>query len=309
MTVPDYQLLMKPVLDVLLTGERKHIREIVSLVSDVLELTEEDRAATIPSGTPLISNRVAWSLSYLARARVIARPMRGMYEITSRGRELLAENLTIITNEELSRYPEFDILAERSNRRSALPKTTTGSTERMAVIREKESPLELIDRAVMRSRTLLEAELLERVLELDPTTFERLVVRLLQAMGYGETGRVEHTGKSGDGGIDGMVSQDPLGLDRVYMQAKRYARDNVIGRPAIQGFVGALHGFQADRGVFITTSSFSKDASGYADAVNARLILIDGDRLASLMIRYGVGVQADYVATLHRVDEDFFDTI
>jgi len=172
-----------------------------------------------------------------------------------------------------------------------------------------QAPEELIQQAVDENRAAVESDILDRALGVDPATFERLVLRLLGAMGYGKSGRIEHSGKSGDGGIDGIISQDPLGLDRVYMQAKRYARDNVVQRPAIQGFVGALFGAQGDRGVFITTSSFSTGARQEAEKVNARIVLIDGDRLAELMVRHGVGVQAESTAVLHRVDEDFFDTL
>lgn len=159
------------------------------------------------------------------------------------------------------------------------------------------------------NRAAIESDLLDRALAVEPSAIERLVVRLLEAMGYGKAGRIEHSGKSGDGGIDGIISQDPLGLDRVYMQAKRYARDNVVQRRAIQGFVGALLGAQSDRGVFITTSSFSAGARQEAERVNARVVLIDGDSLAELMVRHRVGVQAESTAVLHRVDEDFFETL
>jgi restriction system protein len=172
-----------------------------------------------------------------------------------------------------------------------------------------EAPEELIQRAVDENRAAVESEILDKALAVDPAAFERFVLRLLEAMGYGKSGRIEHSGKSGDGGIDGIISQDPLGLDRVYMQAKRYARDNVVQQPAIQGFVGALFGAQGDRGVFITTSSFSSGARQEAEKVNARIVLIDGDRLAELMVRHGVGVQAESTAVLHRIDEDFFDTL
>lgn len=155
----------------------------------------------------------------------------------------------------------------------------------------------------------LKGDLLEKLLALDPFAFERMVLRLLQAMGYGTRGRVERTASSGDAGIDGVISQDPLGLDRIYVQAKRYAPDNTVGRPRMQEFVGALHGQQADRGVFLTTSSFSRDAMDYAERVGVRIILVDGEQMTTLMLRHVVRVQPDYVATLHRLDEDFFESL
>jgi restriction system protein len=155
----------------------------------------------------------------------------------------------------------------------------------------------------------LAGELLERVMDLTPIAFEQLVLRLLGAMGYGASGQIESTAESGDAGIDGVISQDPLGLDRIYVQAKRYSRDRTIGRPAMQAFVGALQGQQADRGVFIATCAFTKDALTYADRFGVRIIPIDGIRLAELMLKHRVGVQPGYVTTLLRLDEDFFDTL
>jgi restriction system protein len=151
--------------------------------------------------------------------------------------------------------------------------------------------------------------LLRRALALWPTAFECLVVRLLEQMGYGRSGVVEHSGRSGDAAIDGIISQDPLGLDRIYLQAKRYVPDQSVQRPAIQGFVGALMGAQGDRGVFITTSSFSSGARTEADRVKARVELIDGARLAQLMLRHWVGVQPELTVTLHQLDEDFFESL
>ena len=174
---------------------------------------------------------------------------------------------------------------------------------------EPASPEDLLAQAVAENRAAVEGELLTRALSLSPTEFERLVVRLLERMGYGRSGAVEHSGRPGDAGIDGIISQDPLGLDRIYVQAKRYATDQVVHRPTIQGFVGALMGAQGDRGVFITTSSFSAGARTEADRVNARIELIDGTRLGQLMVRHGVGVQPETVVTLHQVDEDFFEAL
>jgi restriction system protein len=169
------------------------------------------------------------------------------------------------------------------------------------------SPQDLIEQAVAESRAVLEADLLKRALALSPTGFEDLVLALIDAMGYGKQGSVERTSTTGDAGVDGIISQDPLGLDRIYMQAKRYATDRVIDRPRIHEFAGALLGKQGDRGVYITTSSFSRGAREEADRLNARIELIDGERLAKLLVEYGVGVQPESVVTLHRVDEDFFE--
>ncbi len=167
----------------------------------------------------------------------------------------------------------------------------------------------MIEKVVATVHSALAGELLDRIMDLTPKGFERLVLLLLGAMGYGASGQIDSTAASGDAGIDGVISQDPLGLDRIYVQAKRYARDRAIGRPMMQAFVGALHGQQADRGVFMATCPFTREALDYADRVGARVIPIDGNELARLMLKHGVGVQPGYVATLMRFDEDFFETL
>ncbi|HEV8558117.1 MAG TPA: restriction endonuclease [Actinophytocola sp.] len=171
-----------------------------------------------------------------------------------------------------------------------------------------DTPLEAIAEAVKEGHEALATEVLQRVLDQEPAFLERLVLKLLTAMGYGgRAGAAEQWGRSGDGGIDGVVRQDVLGLDRMYMQAKRYAADRPVGRPDIQAFVGALHGVQADRGVFITTSRFSNEARSYVERIPNRIVLIDGRRLAELMILHNVGVQDESTFVLKRIDEDFFD--
>ena len=302
MTVPDYQSLMRPVLEALETNGAQPYRELVELVADALALSDEDRAATVPSGEAMVRNRVGWALSYLARAGAVVRPRRGISEITDRGRELLAEGHDRITNKELNRYPEF---------REYKPAKTASDVPAGASDASDESPRELAERAAGEANAATKALLLQRIRAESPAFLERLVLKLLLAMGYGDRieDASEHTGKSGDEGIDGVIRQDPLGLDLVYLQAKRYAPGVSVGRPEVQAFVGALHGAQASRGVFITTSSFTSGAKEYAEHVAARVILVDGNQLASLMIRFGIGVQPEYVATLHRIDEDFFDTL
>jgi restriction system protein len=304
MTVPDYQSLMRPVLQVLERTGAQPYRELVELVADEVSLSEEDRTATVPSGEAMVRNRVGWALSYLSRSGAVVRPKRGISEITDRGRTLLAECPGRITNKELSRYPEFR--EYKSPTRASQSGLSGGD-----VSPSDESPRELAERAAEEATAATKALLLQRIQSEAPAFLERLVLKLLLAMGYGDRvdGTSEHTGKSGDEGIDGVIRQDPLGLDLVYLQAKRYGPRVTVGRPEVQAFVGALHGAQASRGVFITTSSFTSGAKEYADHVNARVILIDGHHLASLMIRFGIGVQAEYVATLHRIDEDFFDTL
>lgn len=304
--IPDFQTLMRPLLDALSDGSVRRTRDLVTGMSDRFELTDEDRAALLPSGRQrLMDNRVAWSISHLFQAGLLERPARGQVAITMAGRDVLAKHLERVDMNVLYGFESYRQFRSRSNVRDAAGETPL-SAEPQA---EAASPQDLLAQAVTENRAAIEGELLKRALALSPTEFERLVLRLLEQMGYGRFGGVEHSGRSGDGGIDGIISQDPLGLDRIYLQAKRYAPDQSVQRPAVQGFVGALMGAQGDRGVFITTSSFSSGARAEADRVNARVELIDGPRLAELMLRHGVGVQAETTVTLHQLDEDFFEAL
>lgn len=304
MVVPDYQALMRPTLDVLSEHGTLQVRALTDLVADSVGLTEDDRAETIGSGKSRVGNRVAWAVTYLVQAGAVRRPQRGYCELTERGQELLAFGRPIRV-QDLQIYDEFREFQRRA--RGSDPSDAMVVSQLTEL--DSTDPTELLERAARGNVAAVEGELLDRLLKVGPAAFERVVLRLLGAMGYGESGAIEHSGRSGDGGIDGVISQDPLGLDRVYMQAKRYARDNTVSRPVIQEFVGALHGVQADRGVFIATSSFTAGARDYADRVGARVILIDGLRMAALMRSYGVGVQPDTTVTFQRIDEDFFETV
>ncbi len=304
--VPDFQSLMRPLLAELGDGAVHRVRDLVTVLSDRFELSEADREALLPSGQQRrMDNRVTWAISHLFQAGLVTRPARGQVTITDVGREVLAAHPDRVDMKVLQRFESYRDFRSRSARREA--------TDDGAVLVEpaaaQASPQDLLDQAVTENRAAVQGELLERALTLSPTDFERLVVRLLERMGYGRSGEVLHSGRSGDAGIDGIISQDPLGLDRIYVQAKRYAPEQSVQRPAIQGFVGALMGAQGDRGVFITTSSFSSGARTEADRVNARIELIDGVRLAELMLRHGVGVQVETTVTLHQVDEDFFESL
>lgn len=304
MTIPDFQTMMLPILKAVGDGRAVPRRELADAMVAEFHLTDDEQEHTVPSGAKVIDNRTWWALTHLFQAGLLSRPQRGVVQITDAGRAVLAQPPVRIDMAYLLGYPQYVEFRNRSK------KTMVDDASKKPDEKEvtPEAPEELIARAVAENRAAIESDILDRA-AVDPTTFERLVLRLLEAMGYGKSGRIEHSGKSGDGGIDGIISQDPLGLDRVYMQAKRYAKDNVVQRPAIQGFIGALFGAQGDRGVFITTSSFTAGARREAEKVNARIVLIDGNRLAELIVRHGVGVQAESTAVLHRVDEDFFDTL
>lgn len=314
MSIPSNQQLMRPVLEEL--GERGvlRFRTLVGLIADRIRLGEEERAQTLDGGETVISNRVGWTLTYLVQSGAARRPRHGFAEITDRGRQLLREVDGPIGNRHLAQFEEFQAFKRRAHSpKEARAVSAVGLVARSgrpeAADDKEQSPREVIEAAAKDHRAALTGELLNRVMQLSPTAYERLVLRLLEAMGYGASGRIESTAKTGDAGIDGVISQDPLGLDRIYVQAKRYARDRTVGRPLMQEFVGALHGQQADRGVFMTTCSFTRDALEYAGRVGARIIPVDGDEMAALLLRNGVGVQPDYTAVLHRIDEDFFETL
>jgi restriction system protein len=304
--IPDFQSMMRPLLEELSDGSTRRTRELVQSLSDRFGLTEEEREALLPSGSQRrMDNRVAWAISHLFQAGLLERPARGHVAISAAGREVLTAHPDRVDMSVLRGFESYREFRSRSTSREDIPDAPLGAEP----VVDAASPQDLLAQAVAENRAAVEGELLKRALALSPTEFERLVVRLLEQMGYGRSGVVEHSGRSGDAGIDGIISQDPLGLDRIYLQAKRYAPDQSVQRPAIQGFVGALMGAQGDRGVFITTSSFSAGARTEADRVNARVELIDGARLAQLMVRHGVGVQAELTVTLHQLDEDFFESL
>lgn len=297
---------MLPVLQAVHEGQPYRVADVRDAVASQLGLSDEDLAALIPSGSPLFNNRVHWAITYMAQAGLLRRPRRGVVQLTDRGRGVLAEELERVDNTLLSRYPEFLEFRARTKPARAV---STASDNALRPPTEDAPPRELLANAVDEANAAVAAELLERVRERDPLFLEQLVLRLLTAMGYGgRAGAAEHLGRAGDQGLDGVIRQDALGLDRVYVQAKRYGAEQSVGRPEIQAFVGALHGAQADRGVFIATSRFTAEARDYADRVPARLVLIDGVRLTELMVLHNVGVQDEETFTLKRVDEDFFET-
>lgn len=306
MTIPDYQTLMRPVLEYLADGGEHRLRDLKEAMADQFNLTAQERAQTTPSGrSRLIYNRVGWATSYLAQAGLIHRPRRGYSVITAEGRRVLAEHPARVDLTVLEQFEAFRAFRDRARNRDGrkTPQPPVDLDDTTA------TPQDLIDAAVLENQATLETELLHRALTLSPTGFEDLVIRLLEKMGYGRAGTVERTSASGDAGVDGIISQDPLGLDRIYVQAKRYALDRTVDRPRIHEFAGALLGKQGDRGVFITTSSFTRGALLEAERINARIELIDGTRLARLLVQYGVGVQESHTVVLHRIDEDFFEEI
>ena len=299
--VPTWEQFVVPVLTVLSDGETHAARQIHAATAEVVALSDEARQELIPSGQRRYVNRVNWAMSYLARAGGAERPVRGHYRITDAGRRLLADKPDGITEKHLA-----DLAGNSLRTRAAKVFDVVESVEPEAGTTL--DPVEQIEDGIARIEAEVAAELLIRLHANEPAFFEQAVLDLIVAMGYGGAdGTATRTQLSNDNGIDGIVDQDALGLSRVYIQAKRYALDASVGRPDIQGFVGALHGAQANQGVFITTGRFSTGATAYAHSVSTRVVLIDGARLARLMIRYGVGVQIKRTVHIVEIDEDFFE--
>lgn len=300
MAIPDFQTLMLPTLQISSTGDVPQ-KVAINQLSDQFGLTTEDRAEMLPSGTmTTIKNRVAWAISYLFQAKLVSRPARGVFTITERGKKVLQNPPERIDIKFLEQYPEFvDFRYKRKSKKTSPKENDVTSAE---------TPEEQIDNAYAEISGALRDELLAKVLESTPEFFERTIVKLLVSMGYGGSYEQagEHLGKSGDGGVDGVINEDKLGLDLIYVQAKRYAPENSIGRPAIQAFAGSLIGFGATKGVFVTTSSFSKQARDFAHGIPQRIILIDGEMLTSLMLENNVGVRIHRFLEIKKIDEDFF---
>ncbi|AMP74856.1 restriction endonuclease [Ralstonia solanacearum] len=308
MSIPDYQTLMLPVLRVVADGEEHRFRDVVETLAAEYELSDEDRAMLLPSGTgPVFDNRVGWARTYLKQAGVVESKRRGYFSITDRGRALLAKNPSRIDNSMLDQYPEFATFRQRKATDGSTSGENTQSNLQLGSSAEA-TPEESFAQAYERLRVNLEAELLTQVKASTASFFERLVIDLLVAMGYGgsraDAGQV--LGRSGDGGIDGTIKEDKLGLDVIYVQAKKW-EDTVVGRPEIQKFAGALQGQRAHKGVFITTATFSREAREYVGLISTKVILIDGALLSKLMVDHNVGVSTISTFAVKKIDSDYFD--
>lgn len=305
MTAPTWDQYMAPSLRVLSDGEIQRNRAIVEAAAELLQLTDEQRQVMIPSGQHQWVNRGNWAISYLNRVGAVERTSRAHYRITDVGRQLLADHPDGITEKDL-RALSGDPNAPHTWK--AFPVSPSPTAYEEPETDTALDPHEQIEAGIARIHADVASDLLTRLHTKEPAFFEQAVLDLLIAMGYGGAeGKATRTQLTNDGGIDGIIDQDALGLSRIYVQAKRYASDSTVGRPEIQGFVGALQGNAAHQGVFITTGRFSGGARDYAASIQSRVILIDGERLASLMIRYGVGVQEKRTVKIVEVDEDFFE--
>jgi restriction system protein len=301
MPIPDFQTVTLPLLRLSAEGEIRMADAVQSLAEE-FALTEEERTQLLPSGRQTtFANRVHWAKAYLSRAGLVETTKRAHFRITDEGRRVLADPPERITVRYLMRYP--GVVAFRRNAQAAAPAAAEDLSDTIA------TPDEELRAAHAKIETALRADLLERVLAAPPAFFESLIVRVLLAMGYGgsneEAGRA--LGRSGDGGVDGVIDQDTLGLDRVYIQAKRYRPETSISPSQIRDFFGSLDAFRASKGVFVTTSSFSKAAQEAADRMSKRIVLINGEQLTALMLRFNVGLRIQETFHLKQIDEDFFD--
>lgn len=300
MAIPTYEQFMYPFLEYLKDEQEHTLKELYDYLPKFFQLTENEIEELLPSGKQsIVVNRIGWARTYLKNAGLIESPKRAVFKITARGKTILnVSSIHEINESVLKQFPEFlEFKYGKSNEENPQPKIED----------ESSTPLEMIEKNYNLLKHSVQHELLNKIKECSPSFFEQLIVELLVAMGYGgsikDAGRA--VGKSGDGGIDGIIKEDVLGLDKIYLQGKRWS--NPVSRPDIQAFVGSLLGVKANKGVFITTSRFTKEAIEYAQNVDRSVILIDGEKLTDLMFEYNVGVSKETVITLKKIDLDYFE--
>lgn len=299
MSIPDYQTCMLPLLKYYADGQEHNNRDSIDALATVFKLTDEERRMMLPSGVQgLFDNRVNWARTYMKKAALIESPKRGVHKITKRGLDILKKTPDQIDVTYLGQFQEF-----KEFRALRHAKQEEGEPE---LDLNNKTPEESLDTAYQKLRGDLAADLIQRLKTCSPSFFERLVVEVIVKMGYGGTRKDagKAIGTSGDGGIDGIIKEDKLGLDAIYIQAKRW--ENTVGRPEIQKFVGALTGQRAKKGLFITTATFSSDAEDYVSRIDTKVVLIDGETLAQLMIDHNVGVSTINTYEVKKVDSDYF---
>ena len=300
MPIPDYQSLMLPMLKLSGDSKERSLAETRDALAEVLDITDEERKELLPSGTqPIFNNRVAWACIYLYNAGLLERPKRGWYKITDRGLDVLKESPPKVDVKFLNQFPEF--LKFRETKKEE--EKGSGAT---GVEPPETNPEETLESSYQELQQTIASDIIQAIKDCSPQFFERLVIDVLVKMGYGgsrkEAGRA--VGRTGDGGIDGIIKEDKLGLDIIYIQAKRW--ENIVSRPEIQKFAGALQGQRARKGIFITTSNFSKEALNYVKNIDSKIILVDGQRLAELMIEHNVGVSTVASYDVKKIDTDYF---
>lgn len=293
---------MLPLLRLLADGESHRLAELVQQIGDEFQLSDAERTERLPSGQPRLLNRVAWARTYMGKAGLLEGTGRGSVRITDRGKALLAENPSRIDMRLLTRYPEYVAFKQG-------PGTTTGGgTPEVdpGEIAATETPEEQMEHAYRQLQAELAEDVLANIKAHSSRFFERLVLDLLVAMGYGGTleDAAQVLGQTGDGGVDGVIKEDRLGLDVIYVQAKRW--NGTVGRPEVQGFAGSLDGYRSRKGIFITTGTFSRDAQDYVGRIDKRIVLIDGSMLGRLMVQHGIGVTVASDYQIKRIDSDYF---
>jgi len=304
-SIPDYQTLMLPLLRFAADGREYRFREVIEALATEFLLTDNERSELLPSGAqPVFDNRVGWAKTYLKQAGLLDSSKRGFFHITTAGTALLAKDPATVNLSTLDHYDAFRAFRTRRRDRGS---DSTSAIDRDVEPSSESTPEDQLASAYQRLRHELELDLLEQIKSSSPAFFERIVIDLLVKMGYGgsrrDAGRA--VGKSGDGGIDGIIKEDKLGLDVIYIQAKRW--ENTVGRPEIQKFAGALQGHRANKGVFITTSTYTREATEYSGMINTKIILIDGIELTSLMIDHNVGVSSIGAYEVKKIDTDYFE--
>ncbi len=295
MAIPKYEEIMLPLLKEISDKEEWSLKKVSSELELYFDLTEEEKKKVTNSGSQLFKGRVGWAKTYLTQANFLISTKRGFFKISDRGLEFLKSNPADLNNTILKKYPEFNDFLGRKKKKDNLEKET------------EKVPQEILEEAYSNIKSALASELLSIIKNQSPEFFEQLVVDLIIALGYGGSRKEagETVGQSNDGGIDGIIKEDKLGLDIIYLQAKRW--DNVVGRPEIQKFAGALQGQRAKKGIFIATSYFSSGALEYVKNIDSKIILIDGERLTDLMIDYNVGVSPKKTFTIKGIDLDYFE--
>lgn len=297
MPIPDYQTIMLPLIQKLEDGKPHALQDIIERLADYFKLSDDERQTLQPSGRQRIfNNRVYWAKKYLSEADLISSPSRGFIELTPSGKKVLKEKPSYIDNRYLEKFESF------RNFKGIIPEKIELKGQN-----ENKTPEEIMVDMDVELKRSLSIDIMENIQNSSPQFFERLILDVIVAMGYGGSfdDASKRVGKTGDGGIDGIIKEDKLGLDAIYLQAKRWK--NVVGRPEIQSFAGALDGFKAKKGIFITTSTFTPHAYEYVDKIEKKIVLINGEELAALMIEYNVGVAVANSFVVKKIDTDYFN--
>ncbi|EHH2557781.1 restriction endonuclease [Vibrio parahaemolyticus] len=303
--IPSYQVFMRPFLEVVNAagGQEVKLRDVINQIAERFQLTDDEREERLPSGKQtVLDNRIGWARTYLTKAGLLEVTRRAHFVITDRGQMAISNPNTVINNQYLKQFDEFIAFKDQKNGHSELVQSIQSTVE-------ETTPDEVLLAAYKQINDALTSEILSRTRKVSPAFFELLLIELLLAMGYGGSDEgMSHTlGRSGDNGVDGVINQGPLGVDQLYIQAKRYAEGNNISAGDIRDFFGALSLKKAQKGIFITTSEFTSSAIQTAKDLGMRIVLINGKQLAHLMLRYNIGCREEQVIAIKQIDEDFFD--